>query len=306
MKIGLVDLDTSHPEAFVPLLRERGHEIAGVWDGGSVHPAGFAREFVGKNQIPKVFEKLEDMANEIDGAIVHACDWDTHVEKARLFLDEGKSVLVDKPLAGRSSDLGVLAQWVAQGRRIAGGSALLYCVEAAEWKVSATDERGELRTVFCGCGVDEFNYGIHGYAMALTFAGFDVESVQYLGPSGRQNVIELSHTSSVRSILQIGPSEAWLPFYATLVTTRQVRQVTVDSSKLYAALLDATLPFLEGKTDVPPLAADALILPERCALAALASKQSGGRTVPLSEIPVTAYDGAAFARGYRASKYPSL
>lgn len=306
MKIGLVDLDTSHPEAFVPLLRERGHEIAGVWDGGSVHPAGYAREFARRNQISRVFEKLEDMAGEVDCALVHACDWDTHVEKARRFLDVGKSVLVDKPLAGRVSDLGVLAEWAAQGQRIAGGSALLYGAEAAEWKASATDERGKLRTVFGGCGVDEFNYGIHGYAMALAFAGFDVESARHLGLSGPQDVIELSHASGVRSLVQIGPTEAWLPFYATLVTTRQVRQVTVDSNKLYTALLDATLPFLAGQTDVPPLAADALVLPERCALAALTSKQSGGRAVPLSETPAAAYDGAAFARGYRAAKYPSL
>lgn len=306
MKIGLVDLDTSHPGAFVPLLRERGHEVIGVWDGGSVHPAGYAREFAGENSIPTVFESLEDMVAEVDGAIVHACDWDTHVEKARLFLDAGKSVLIDKPLAGNASDLGVIAEWVKAGRHITGGSALLYCVEAAEWKASATAERGDLRTVFCGCGVDEFNYGIHGYAMALAFAGFDAGAVRHLGLSGRQDVIELSHASGARSVLQIGPSEAWLPFYATIVTARQVRQFTVDPNRLYAGLLDATLPFLEGKTEVPPLTADEFIQPERCALAALTSKQSGGRAVSLSEPLTAAYDGPAFARSYRAAKYPTL
>ena len=38
MKIGIVDLDTSHPQAWIPIEREMGHEVIGVWDGGSVHP----------------------------------------------------------------------------------------------------------------------------------------------------------------------------------------------------------------------------------------------------------------------------
>lgn len=306
MKIGLVDLDTSHPEAFVPLLRERGHEIVGVWDGGSVHPEGYAQEFARKNNIPTVFAELPDMAEEVDCALVHACDWDTHVDKARLFLDADKSVLVDKPLAGRAADLNILENWAAQGRRIAGGSALLYAVEAAEWRASATEERGELRTLFCGCGVDEFNYGIHGYAMALAFAGFEVESARHVGASGRQDLMELIHANGARTILQVGPSEAWLPFYGTLVTTRQVRQFTVDPNKLYAGFLDATLPFLAGQTTIPPLPAAAFVEAERCALAALTSKQSGGRIVPLSETLTASHDGAAFARSYRAAKYPSL
>jgi len=38
MKIGIVDLDTSHPQNWIPIERELGHEIVGLWDGGSVHP----------------------------------------------------------------------------------------------------------------------------------------------------------------------------------------------------------------------------------------------------------------------------
>ena len=31
MKIGLVDLDTSHPAAWVPILRELGHDVVGIY-----------------------------------------------------------------------------------------------------------------------------------------------------------------------------------------------------------------------------------------------------------------------------------
>ena len=41
MKIGVVDLDTSHPQNWIPIERDLGHEVAGIWDGGAVHPPGY-------------------------------------------------------------------------------------------------------------------------------------------------------------------------------------------------------------------------------------------------------------------------
>jgi len=32
MKIGIVDLDTSHPQNWIPIERELGHEVVGLWD----------------------------------------------------------------------------------------------------------------------------------------------------------------------------------------------------------------------------------------------------------------------------------
>ena len=43
MRIGVVDLDTSHPQNWIPIERELGHEVVGVWDGGSVHPAEYVK-----------------------------------------------------------------------------------------------------------------------------------------------------------------------------------------------------------------------------------------------------------------------
>src|SRR5690606_9657417 len=106
---------------------------------------------------------LEEMATEVDCAIIHSCDWDTHVDKARPFVKRGKSVLIDKPLAGNRHDLAQLQHWHMQGARIAGGSSLMFCAEVAAWLAQPADERGTPHTVFCGCGVDEFNYGIHAY-----------------------------------------------------------------------------------------------------------------------------------------------
>ena len=105
MKIGVVDLDTSHPQNWIPIERELGHDVVGVWDGGSVHPPKYVRDFAAEHNIPRVYESLDELAADVDCAIVHGCDWDTHIAKSHPFIEAGKSVLVDKPIAGNLADL---------------------------------------------------------------------------------------------------------------------------------------------------------------------------------------------------------
>ncbi|MCB0128574.1 MAG: hypothetical protein KDE58_40190, partial [Caldilineaceae bacterium] len=97
MKIGLVDLDTSHPQNWVPIIRDLGHSVVGVWDGGAVHPPGYADQFAATHGIRHVFEDLGAMVDAVDCAIIHSCDWDTHIAKAQPFVEAGKALLIDKP-----------------------------------------------------------------------------------------------------------------------------------------------------------------------------------------------------------------
>ena len=74
MKIGVVDLYTSHPENFVPILRELGCEIRCVWDSGDVRPPGFAEEFARKFNIPHVCESLQEMVEEVGQDVLRLCE----------------------------------------------------------------------------------------------------------------------------------------------------------------------------------------------------------------------------------------
>src|SRR6185437_14327749 len=154
MRIGIVDLDTSHPAAWIPIEREFGHEIVGIFDDGAVHPPGYAQKFAAEHKIANVFGSIEQMVDRIDCAIVHSCDWDTHVAKARPFVEAGKAVLIDKPVGGNVRDLQQIKSWLKSGVRIAGGSSLRFCVEAQQWLAKPKCERGTPQTVLCGCGVD--------------------------------------------------------------------------------------------------------------------------------------------------------
>jgi predicted dehydrogenase len=305
MKLGLVDLDTSHPAAWIPIERELGHEIAGVWDGGSVHPKGYAEKFAAEHKIPRVYGSLAEMARDVDCAVLHGCDWDTHVEKARPFLEHGRSVLIDKPIAGNARDLKVLAHEARRGARITGGSSLRFFAEGQAWLAQPPDKRGTPETIFCGCGVDEFNYGIHAYSMLCGLMGPGVRSVRHLGTAGQRRV-EVKWQDGRTGILSVGAAKAYLPFYATIVTERSVTHLQADNGKLYRAFLEAVLPYLARKTDTPPVPFEALIEAERCALAARRSWLERDREVTLSTLGDSkeGYDGKTFAAEYRKSKYP--
>lgn len=304
MKIGLIDLDTSHPASWLPHEHDLGHEVVGVWDGGGVHPAGYAEHFAAEQGIPRVFSSLEEMAGVVELAIIHSANWDRHIERARPFIEAGVAVLIDKPLAGTLRDLRQLERWAAEGARITGGSSLRFCVETREWLARPVEERGTSHTALCGCGVDEFNYGIHAYSMLFGLLGAGVESVRHLGQHGQRRV-QVTYTDGRIGFLAVGPAN-WIPFYASVVTETSVHQFTADSNKLYRALLEATLPYLSGTTDTPPLPMPALIEPELAALAARQSWLHGDAEIRIAEIADDeGYDGSAFEREYRAMKYPS-
>ncbi len=303
MKIGIVDLDTSHPPSWIPLERAQGHEIVALYDGGSVHPASYVEAFAQEHGIARVHASLETMVNEVDAAIIHGCDWATHVEKARQLVEAGKAVFLDKPVAGCLNDLKQIRAWAKQGARITGGSALWFCREIAAWQALDPAQRGEAHTVFAGCAVDDFNYGIHAYGLACAVLGEGIVSVRHLGQRVQRR-LQLNWADGRSAILAIGKQEGWMPFHTTIITDRKVFQLQPEAGLLYEALLERVLPYLAGETDVPPLTPQALIEPELAALAAKISWQEGDREVLLSELcDDGGYDGPAFAREYRAAKY---
>lgn len=302
MKIGVVDLDTSHPQNWIPIERELGHEVVGVWDGGEVHPPEYVQDFAQKHQLPKVYASLEEMAAEVDCAVLHSCNWDTRIERARPFVTAGKAILLDKPMAGKPGDLRQLLEWEAQGVRLSGGSSLRFCYETQEYLARPESERGTPQTVICGCGVDEFNYGIHAYSMLAGLMGVGARSARHLG-QGRQRRVQINWADGRTGLLVIGAAARWLPFHATVISDREVSQFQVDASRLYRALLEKILPYLEGRIAVPPIPLRELMEPEMWALAARRSWEEGDREVSLDELGEGGYDGAAFGRFYREQKY---
>ena len=66
-RIGLVGLCTSHPSAWVPIIRACSAakmfdaEVVAAWDSGETRPEGYAKEFCAQMNIPQAVEKLSDI-----------------------------------------------------------------------------------------------------------------------------------------------------------------------------------------------------------------------------------------------------
>jgi hypothetical protein len=307
-KLGLVGLCTSHPGHWVPIIRELGREhhldveVRAAWDSSQTRPEGYAGEFCRKLGIPRALERLEDMLAEVDGVIIHTADWGRHVAQARPFVEAGKPVLIDKPLVGNLRDAHQLLAWAAQGKRITGGSSLRFAREVRNWLAGPLEERGIVQSAFAGCGTDEFNYGIHAYALLSAAMGGGIRSVQHLGTSG-QKLVKVNWADGKVGLLSVGQAAA-LPFHLTVVTSRTVFQVTVDPGHLYRDLLEQCLPFLCGVSESSPVPMDQLLEPELAALAARQSCLRQGAEVPLQDLPAVdpGYDGTEFALAYRRAR----
>jgi hypothetical protein len=305
LRVGLVDLDTSHPANFIPIIRSLGHEVVALFDGGAVYPEGYAQSFARDHGIPTVYESLGEMAAEVDLAFIHSCNWDIHVERARPFIEAGKAVFIDKPLAGNIRDLRQMIAWSEQGALITGGSALRYCYELENW-ISHNNASEEWVYALAGCSVDEYNYGIHAYTLMHGLMGTGIEQARHLGTNGAgQHQVELSWRDGRQAVISVGTSAGYLPFYATIVTQRKVEHIDVDNSRLYQALLERVLPYFAGETSAP-ISLEEMAEVEMAAIAAKLSREQGGGIVKLKEIPehYSGYDGAAFAQHYKKLRVP--
>ncbi len=303
LKIGLVDLDTSHPAAWLPILRDLGQDVVGVFDGGTVWPEGYAAQFAERFAVPRVFHTLEEAADTVDLAILHATNWDLHIPRAEPFLQAGKAVLIDKPIVGNLRDAHTLLEWEHRGARISGGSSARFASQIRDYLAQDVETRGEPHVAFLANGVDEFNYAIHAYAGLLAIMGTGVHGVRALGTAGGQWQVELLWADGRRGVLSIGGTEKWLPCGALVVSGRSLAQFPVGGGDGYRHLLEALLPYYAGEAPAPFSVRD-LIEPELAAMAARQSLRTGGQYVPLSDLRLDdpGYDGAAFAAGYRLER----
>jgi hypothetical protein len=166
-------------------------------------------------------------------------------------------------------------------------------------------ERGALVHVYAATGADEFNYAMHMVEGIGVLAGTGALSCRWF--SGNKIGGQRCDTYSVR--FSNGPVAVyttccgvWRPFDYIITTTKTTYAIRVDSSRLYAALLDTICDSLENKR--PGLAPiNALTESVRIMLAGRISKEGGGIDVRLADIPPTdpGYDGDAFERSYMAN-----
>lgn len=301
IRIGLANLDTTHPQGYVPVIRALGHQVVGVFDGGTVFGAGYAPRFAARNSIARCYEDLSELARDVDVAYVGGCDWTARLRTVRLLADAGVGILLDKPAAASWRELDQLEDLVRSGARITGGSALLWCDEVRNW----VQEHGSAVTALSSGSGHELDYGVHAAALVVAACGPGVRQVQAARVAGAQ-VVDLlwAKGHAARYVMTGGQLQ---PAYAvTVVGGDVVSHLVPDLDGLHRGLLRPTLTYLAGRAPAGRPYRD-VIEPERICLAALASLRGAGRWVHLddpedADLVGSAFDAAKFTRNYREQR----
>ena len=307
IRIGAVNIDTSHPLGFAEVMEKSNRaRYVGVYNDsfrGDAEVEGFIRRF----GLEKRCETLEELADMCDIGFIQGCDWDDHIRCAMPFIQRGKPVFIDKPVVGNLNDLKKVEELVRGGAVILGSSSARYAYEVQEFLAIPVEERGEIVNVFGTAGVDEFNYGVHIAECVGGLLGTGAKEVRYMGrgeAGGKYSESYYVQFDGASAIFNTYTG-AWQPFVITIMTTKTTYQFKIDSSRLYAALIEQICNYMEGKPHI--LAGiDALAESIRVMLAAAQSRAEGGKTVALRDLTEdgACYDGRKFCKGYGAAAGP--
>lgn len=305
VRIGVVNIDTSHPKAFAQIFAANGKAVyVGIYNDsfrGDDEVAGFMRTA----GILARYDSVAELAKNVDVGFVQGCDWDTHLAYAQPFIDAGKPVFIDKPVVGSMRDVQRLRQLDRNGAMILGSSCMRYAPQITAFLALPPEERGEIVSLHSTCGVDEFNYAIHAVEAIGGVAGTGAVSCAYVGGGkvgairGETYAVQFSNGVAATYSLTYGQ---WQKSVVTVMTSK--RTYVLEPAG-YDAMLDLVIGSVVGgrrlTASVDALAESILIM-----LAGRISREQGGGAVKLSEIPLddTGFDGAAFKAGYAAAAKP--
>lgn len=298
IRIGLVDLDTSHPAAFTRILRTfPGVDVQALWDGHDVWPEGYDAAFAREHAIPHVCTRLDEMPGFVDAVMIHGTNWDTHVDKAAVFLREKKPVLIDKPIVGTVRDCERLLNLQAQyGTPIYGGSSLRSASEVTALR-AAIGGREQLSSVVASGPGDFFSYGIHTTEMLQGCVGTGIRSVRWIAEA-RVPILAVTYKDGLVALVHL--QMQFHEWSISVYTDKGVRSTVIDPAALYEPFLKRYVDVLQGKTI--DFSLDGPIEAVRLHIAAHLARQRGTDVALDSLPPGAGFDGGAFAAEYAAMK----
>jgi len=305
IRIGVVNIDTSHPKMFAEYLKQAGRaRYVAVYNDsfrGDDEVEGFIKMF----GLEKRCGSIEELAASTDVGFIHGCDWDRHLECAMPFLKIGKPVFIDKPIVGNLRECRKLEKLAASGKVILGSSSVRYAQEIVAFVAQPEVERGKILNVFGTAGVDEFNYSIHVSEGIGGIAGTGAVSTEFVGNTqidGKTNETFYVRFADGVTATYCVTYGVWQPFEFVITTTKTTFHFKIDTGLIYGALLDWICDAVEQKKkEIVPL--PVLTESVKVMLAGRISRANGGGEVNLADIPANdpGFDGSAFAREYAAA-----
>lgn len=294
--IGIVGLDTSHPETFARSIEEHDTaSISAVWDGSDVRNEAYVQKFCETHGATRC-ETIEDVIPLVDAAMVLTVNWDTHAELTTAFLDTDVPTLIDKPIAGRLADVETLAA-AAGSTPLFGGSAIPY-----HPSVDALSTVDTWQSLYCVGYNDPFYYGAHVIHTVRHLASADWYSVTPAADPGLSvNVLFENDTYATVRLDGVPPYDGGgFGFMSTGDRTDSILidGDTDDRKQMYDSFVDAFIRCVRE---------DAYnsrsLLDSACLLLAVHAALDADRPITPESPGLREYhaDGAAFLEEYRQS-----
>jgi len=269
IRIGLVDFDTSHVQAFTQRVNHV--DVAeSEWVEGARIVAGCpgVSEMM-PERIPGYRDKLAeygvemvdnpaDLIGKVDAVMVESQQGNKHLAHARLFLEAGLPVYVDKPFAetlAEADEMIALAQ--SKGLPLMSCSSLRYDTTVAA-ALAARDALGEL--LFADAWTPAslhpgnpglLHYGIHGVEMLYALVGAGCQRVSSTFTEAGELVTGVWSNGHVSSVRGLRAGAYAMGFTAHYEKGRQT--FNVEGASYYSNMLRQIVGmFQTGNAPIPP------------------------------------------------------
>jgi len=214
LRIGLVELDTSHADSLAGAIGQlEGAELYAIINRGLVYGKERTDKFASEHKVKHVCKTLEEMVPLVDVAFSIGVNWENHVSDAEPFIKAGKPVFIDKPVVGRESDARALMELVAAYKTpVFGGSTYRYQDNLGQFKEQfqkrvdkvALTVYGKINSHGRDDMLDLIYYGIHGTEIMQELMGLGAVSVSYLDFYRKQHIIHVHYDDRPPVILMLG------------------------------------------------------------------------------------------------------
>ncbi len=305
IKIGAVNIDVSHPQAFAAILHDspRARYVAVFNDGFRENDEveGFA-----KTENLEICATVDELAEKVDIGFIHSCDWDKHLDYAQAFIKRSKPVFIDKPIVGNMKDVERMRELCLNGAEIIGTSALRYCEEVANVNAKMAEMGASPLHTVVTVGVDEFSYAIHAVEEICAIHKSKPISCQFVGTGMVDTVTSKNYfiKFSDGSMAQYISMKGKFMIFNTIVVTSAPKPRTdfcfeVNNGKFYEAMLNKVCDYLEGdKTAMATT--EEMLNSVMIMLAGKASEENGGIEVSLDSplLYDVKYDGREYCDAY--------
>lgn len=246
IEVGVLGLDTSHPEKFASILGRRDDAtVAAVWDDGHVRDDRHVESFCADHDAIR-YDDTDAMIDAVDAVMILTVDWNTHRPLAVPFLEAGVPTMVDKPIAGSTDDVEAIEAAAERGcAPLFGGSAVPF------HPVVSQRTGDDIDTVLCSGFGDSFYYGAHL-----------IDTVRFLVDANWSRIEPMNSGGQVVTVLFENGSTATLDFdggeaagtFAFLSVGDRTDTIEIDNNtdeldRMYEPFLDRFVRVAKGECD---------------------------------------------------------